>query len=411
MPEWTADNQFQDFAQRLDRAGLLGDAHLLDRVLHDAELARLVQRPLLARMLTYVSTGDADVRDQTSLYQRYISKSAATNDIALARVGCDIGSPSARLWRDAAWHAFADRGGVDALPFADLVTHLHDLHQIDLNCAYRALAGIIDAVPASDGLTAAFLHYSFYEFLVAQHVAIELAAAQQGDDIARGATALKHDLPPEMRRHLVLLLQAAATDLYAWPRWLADVYKAQRQQPDPERRTVANLVAYISARLGVPADEALQGLLLEETDPFLRNSLNWALARRDNHQGLDRYLADLAADVELASLNRGYLLYYYGDLSRHNPPPYRDDDPHVPWSQTRARLEDKFLGPQHASVPDARQALDLYTWFDLMRIRADRLNEREATVAASAMGRLAVTGLPETVRGAVETLYALVRPS
>lgn len=402
MPAWSADREFADFARRLADQGLLKDAALPDRVNRDEALRQLVQRPLFARMLTHIADAAGSVRDQTSLYELYISRSAAVTDAALARAACDTHTPAAELWREAAWHAFADYGGVDRLPLAALVARLHDAHSLNRDCAYRALAGIIDPVPAADGLLAAFLHYSFYEFLVAQRVALALADAHRARDADAAADALRIDLPPEVRRHLTALLRATATDAYAWPRWLAGVYRKAGERPDADRRTIGNLVPYIAARLDVPAADDLRVLLESERDPFLRNSLNWALARLDDHEATCDYLAALAADIDLSSLNRGYLLYYYGDLARHDPPPYRDDDPHVPWPQTRERLAAKHqLSP---TAPPSRQAVDLYTWFDLPAVRDQRLTADEADIAEAALARIADAGLPPEALATVQAL-------
>jgi len=410
MPTWTAGTEFREFTRRLTAQGMLTDAELPDRVDADPDLAALVGRPLFARMLTYVATHDTNVNDRTSLYQVYIDKTAAATNTALARAGCTTRVPVGELWRTTAWFAFADRGGFDALPLADLVAYLAASYGLDPECAYRALTGIIDAIPSGVGVTAEFVHYSFYEFLVAQQVAVNLTAAHSVRDTGAAATALGRDLPQEIRRHLVRLLRAAAMDLYAWPQWFADVYRDAAARPEPERRTIGNLIAYILARLDVAAADELIELLGTEQDPFLRNSLNWALARLDDRDAVDRYVAALANDQELASLNRGYLLYYFGDLTRHEPPPYRDDPPHPLWPQTRDHLASKYADAAHANAKPSRQALDLYTWFDLLRVRSERVDEREAAVAAAGIDRLAAAGLPESTMSGVRGLYDLVRP-
>jgi hypothetical protein len=410
MPMWTPGAEFRDFTQRLAVRGLLADPDLPDRIEADPDLAVLVERPLFARMLTYVATRVPAVTDRTSLYQSYIDKTAAATGTALARAGCNTRVPTGELWRAAAWFAFRDRGGPEGLQFADLVAHLATAYELERECAYRALTGIADAIPSVMGVTAHFVHYSFYEFLVAQQAASDLLAAHRARDSNVVVRILARDFPQEIRRHLVRLLRAAAMDLYSWPQWFAEIYTAAAIRPEPERRTIGNLIAYIAARLDVPCGDELTDLLDSERDPFLRNSVNWALARLDNREALGRYLADLAGDPELASLSRGYLLYYFGDLPRHGPPPYRDDPPFVPWPQTRQRLKAKYADPAHAQGMASRQALDLYTWFDLLRVRAERLDAGEADVAIAGLERLEVAGLPEPVVAAVRVLYDLVRP-
>jgi hypothetical protein len=407
MPVWSPEHEFAEFSRRLFEQRLLENPNLPDLVRTDPALRALVERPLFARMLTFVADVAGGVHDRTSLYERYISRSAAVTDDALARARCDTRTPAAELWRDAAWYAFVGYGAPDRIPLADLVARLHDERGLDRDCAYRALAGIVDPVPAAGTLLAAFLHYSFYEFLVAQRVALALVVAQRANDADAAADALRRDLPPEIRRHLTALLRTVAADVYAWPRWLAGVYRAFCDSDDAQRRVIGNLIAYIAARLDVPAADELRELLTVEDDPFLRNSLSWALARLDE-TAADDYVAALADDSELASLNRGYLLYYYGDLPRHHPPPYRDDDPHPAWPQTRDRLLAKHQ--REPTAPASRQAVDLYTWFDLLAVRDEHLTRPEAEAADGALSRIAIAGLPEDAVATVRRLRDQVAP-
>jgi thymidylate kinase len=238
-----------------------------------------------------------------------------------------------RHWRDIAWRAYTTRGRQDAFPLPwvlDLLTS----EGLGGDCAYRIAASVLDVSPAYGDLTASFIHYSFYEFLVAQHAFTVLTQSYPVADSAV-TDVLSHDLPPEMRRFLVGLLRQHATELHSWPAWLAAVYEAGAEEPVPYRRTMKTLAVYLACRLGVPADEPLRALLDEEHDPFLRNSLYWALARCDDQTSVVAYLPELETTAELASLNRGYLLHYYGDLPRTGSPPYPDDTPHVPWPNTR----------------------------------------------------------------------------
>jgi hypothetical protein len=237
MPMWTPGAEFRDFTQRLAVRGLLADPDLPDRIEADPDLAVLVERPLFARMLTYVATRVPAVTDRTSLYQSYIDKTAAATGTALARAGCNTRVPTGELWRAAAWFAFRDRGGPEGLQFADLVAHLATAYELERECAYRALTGIADAIPSVMGVTAHFVHYSFYEFLVAQQAASDLLAAHRARDSNVVVRILARDFPQEIRRHLVRLLRAAAMDLYSWPQWFAEIYTAAAIRPEPERRT------------------------------------------------------------------------------------------------------------------------------------------------------------------------------
>lgn len=51
---WTLESDFREYLARLKAASLLNDMALYEAVVSSADLARLVRRPLYARMLTFV---------------------------------------------------------------------------------------------------------------------------------------------------------------------------------------------------------------------------------------------------------------------------------------------------------------------------------------------------------------------
>ncbi len=395
---WTTDGEFAGFLRLLADRGQPADPGLLDRVRAQPSLAALVTRPLHARMLV-MAAGAADIRTPADLYQQYFGRLAAATETALRQAGCDDAGPVGPRWRDTAWRVFVCRQPADAFPVPDALEGLA-LAGLTGPCGYRVLAAVADLEQRFDELVAGFVHYSFFEYFVARRVADGLLSAWPQDPAA-ARSLLAADLPQEMRRFAVQILRARATDLPSWPAWLA---QAWAPADTAHRRTPNNLLAYVACRLGVPAADPLRRLLDAETDPFLRNSLGWALARCDDRDSVAEYLSRLDDDLEMSSLNRGYLLYYFGDLPRTEPP-YPDPPPHRPWPLTRAKLAAKLADPAHAAVPASREAVDLYTWFDLLRVRAERLDDDEAAAAAAGMKRLHAAGLPAGALDAVERAY------
>jgi hypothetical protein len=140
---------------------------------------------------------------------------------------------------------------------------------------------------------------------------------------------------------------------------------------------VRNLLTYLASRLEVPADEPLLELLNQETSPFLRNSLFWALAQGGNWNTTSKYLSELKSDEQLASYNRGYTLYYYGDLAASAGPPHSDDEPDRTWSRTREALNQRYNASSYASTALARKAIDMYTFCDIARVRDQLLTAEE----------------------------------
>jgi hypothetical protein len=413
IQDWRVENEFADFLIRLVEADLRPNDDLLERVRRDGRLSRLVRRPLYARMLTFVADTDLERGlNETILYDLYLDKLASRVDTELRSAGRHEGRGVLQLWTEASWYIFErDLAASDGAPAPEILEYLQSAHDLTPQQADRVLHSITDYTATLTGFRAQFIHYSFYEFLVARHVADGLIAAQRD-----GSTDLLHLLgkhfPPEIRRFLVAILRTTTqAALYTWPGWLAEAWRLNRRHPDDsERRTANNVIAYAVCRLGVACGQPLRELLQEEEDPFLRTSLYWALNRTDDESALDEYLSVLTVDEEMASLNRGYLLYYFGDMEPHLRPPYRDDSPYASWSNTRTRSLEKLSSPGERSLPPGRQALDLYTFYDMARVRGQRLTDLEHAAAEVVLNRLRSI-LPEgPSRVALEGLHRSLSP-
>jgi predicted MPP superfamily phosphohydrolase len=397
LQPWRVEPEFSSFVAQLVEAGLLQDGSMVQRVAHDERLRLLVARPLHARMLTYVAE-DGLPDDASRLYEQYMGKLSAATASALRRTDCRVDDVLA-VWADAAWLTLASGRRADALP-VDALLGAFRAQGIEPACVWRVLNPILDPNPVGIA-QAAFVHYSFYEYLVAHRVARELTAAREAGDALRAAAALQHDLPQEVRRHLTALLRRTLLNAYDWPAWLVDVYSAIPAESD-SRLVACNLIAYIACRLEVPFVEDLRPLLDVTEDPFLRNSLMWALVRGDDHATLTRYTEELDTDEQLSALNRGYLLYYYGDIPVGSPP-FADEEPWRSWSHTRRKLVERFAAvDQYEATPPSRKVIDLYTFCDFARVRGEPLRADETAL----IGRL-LTELPgELPNVAVERLRA-----
>lgn len=409
MYPWRVEHEFASFVARLVTDAQLPNDSIVQMVRERAGLRALVERPLLARMLTFVVQEGGRPTDLTQLYQEYLGRLGATTAASLARVGCFGVTDVLDLWRESAWHVFRDKhSDADAVPISGLLRLLRS-KGVDAQCAYRVLTAILEVDSSGDQPRASFVHYSFFEFLVALYIALSLARTYEDDRPEAAASLLSRDLPREIRRHLTGLLRRMLPFLDAFPAWLAKVYRASGGT-DTEKRTSRNLIAYIGCRLNVPANAVFAALLDEETDPFLQNSLLWALARGNDMPALIRYIVQLTTDSEFAALNRGYLLYYYGDLSKEDPP-YSDLPPYIPWSHTRGRLFARFSESSvYVSTPEARQVIDLYTFLDLAACRGYRLTSAEEDVIERIARTLASNEVvPELAIAAVQEKLAGVR--
>jgi 3',5'-cyclic AMP phosphodiesterase CpdA len=400
LQPWSVQDEFSDYVRRLHAAGLLAGTELIGVVAADERLIELVARPLHARMLTFVSTDGAAPANWSALYSSYLGKLAQRAVHDAERAGCTLPQPVLDLWRTAAWTLHEAGLAADDVPIDELVARFRRLG-LDGGCAWRVLSSIIEADPLADN-RGSFVHYSFYEHLVAQQAYVLLANGHAASDPSAPSAAFAIDFTQEIRRHLTALLRRSVLDAHAWPPWLAEAYR-QAAGDEPTRRTIRNLIAYVACRLDVPFSLSLRPLLQEEGDKFLRNSLMWALVRGDDRETLTTYVGELEADLDLRSLNRGYLLYYYGDLPR-TAPPFFDDNPAVGWSQTRHKVGERFAQPGYADLAPARRVIDLYTFADLARARSQQLSSAESELTMKLLEALPAD-LPDAP---VATLCALL---
>ena len=382
--------QFASYVEGLVSGGHLDGDEILNRVSSSSALTELAKRPLRARMLTSLSDLDDLPSDPTSLYEAYLSRLAAVTDTQIRQLGGVVSVDSLLFWRSLAWRVFSSGVNADAIP-AHLVEDLVGETGSEVDVASRCLDAVLDL--ALNG-RACFLHFSFYEFLVAQYIGDAMVRLLPNDPSAV-VELLVIDLPIEIRRHLVRTLLVNAVDLPKWPNYLSAVYYAAEPLDIVEKMTVRNMVAYLICRLGVASDPVLLNLLENESDPFARNSLLWALTRANNIDSLSRYLSELQEGGRLSTYNRGYLLYYYGDFKNVVHPPFIDDDPDRDWSHTRATLNQKYGMPEYRNVPVARVAIDLFTFCDLAQFRSEFLTSDELARATSMLAVLKSEGLGE----------------
>jgi hypothetical protein len=368
MVPWSMDGDFAQFVGRLAETGRLKDPEgLLTQVQENEDLAELAKRPLYARMLTYVLEDPrADVVDRPTLYATYLRGLASAAESSLRRAGCEVGEVLEK-WRSAAWAAHdGQMVDDDAVPLTPLLEHLGTLG-VDPACAYRLLHALVDVVQAFDELKARFIHFSFYEYLVAEE-----AAARLRSTTVSAAPLGVRDLPVEIRHYLTAILNRAPST--ALPGRIADSYSAGKALPQSERLTTGNLLVYILGRIP-KSGPAIGRLLAAEQDDFLRSALYWAACGIGDESALVAFIAELERDPLAASLNRGYLRYYYGDLDGNGGPPFHDDAPHGRWASTRAQTLALMAAPHYLeNVSPARQVLDVWTYLDFLRSREEEID-------------------------------------
>jgi hypothetical protein len=393
---WTLETEFREYLSRLARAGLLNEPTLYEAVVGSDDLARLVSRPLYARMLTFVGEQAArGLRDQVSLYGEYLTKLARVTDYSLETQGVPVGG-ALQLWQSAAWIIYRNGGAADdMIPLADVEQRLPDL--LPRPYTRRVLDQIIERGSSHGRETGEFIHYSFYEYLVAREAYDRIVRNPGPGDLAE---ILKGDLPREIRHYLIGQLRV--TNDPNLKETLLGSYTSVRRvldMPDRERLSVCNLLIYLISRVFENCEEWLHGLLEAEDDAFLRHSMLWAMCHVGSDQALREFAAELAAQPDARSDCRGYMLYYYGDVPRGEGPPYHDDPPPAAGcTLTYRRVMDMFGQDDFTQdVPPQRCYIDLCTFLDILTVRGMTLEPADKAVIGAILRSLRAAGLPPTL--------------
>ncbi|MGV9334952.1 metallophosphoesterase [Nocardia sp. NPDC003726] len=385
IKEWSVEDEFTQYVRKLVGASLLETTDILHTVRESDVFRGLVRRPLFARMLTYVGTESADlVTGPSSLYDLYLDRlSSACQTTLIAEVSK---TSVLDIWRLAARMSFEKRLLID-----DQINYtalekilLKSMPGTSPETLRRSLSFVLDFSTAGKEYSQ-FVHYSFFEYLLADSVRDALCAGEQLDHHEM-AMRLQFDLPRRVRHFLTEQLRTKSSTSGTV---LVDLYNHVQQSGyvGNVRLTVCNLVAYIISRGTDAGIGHLTELMADEQDPFLRNSLMWALCHCGSLDGALDFVRELDASAQRRDLNRAYLLYYHGDLDPSVEPPFHDalQD----WSFTRSQVVDMIGEPEYGTtVAPARQVIDLYTLMDFAISRKQIVTRDVSVVILNAVERL-----------------------
>ncbi len=368
LKPWSVEGEFRDYVERLGLAGRSVDLGMYKTVAGSEELTRLVSRPLHARMLTFVGEEGLDqFPDSTSLYAEYVAKLARIADSAMQRRSYAVSTGVLRLWQRFAWEVRRHGSHAEAaMALSPLEGALSEFGTA--GCVRSALDYILDRRETAGREVGEFIHYSFYEYLMAGHVAGVLTSAADPGAIVEVCRA---DLTREIRHFLIGQLRAVSPVEVS--RSLVEAYHHARRSTaisESEILIVCNLIAYLLSRTAEDSAPVLRTLLSDEDELFLRISFLWALCHVGDLSGFREFYDDLQSSESTRELVRGYVLYYYGDLPPGTQPPYRDSPPYRPLSLTAARVLQLFNEPGFATkIYPARQFIDIYALIDVIRVR------------------------------------------
>jgi hypothetical protein len=245
--------------------------------------------------------------------------------------------------------------------------------------------------------TGEFIHYSFYEYLVAREAYDRLSRSPGPADIAE---LLKRDLPREIRHYLIGQLAAAATNLRDALRGSYQAVRHSLDLPEQDRLLACNLLIYLISRVDPACGDWLRAQLHGEQILFLRHALLWGMCHVGSDWALREFFTALEADPALRSECRGYTLYYYGDLPSDAGPPYRDDTPAAAGCPlTYRRVLDLISSRDEtlSAVAPQRWFIDLYTFLDILGTRGIKVTGTDAEVIRNVTEDLRSVGLPASL--------------
>lgn len=410
LQPWTVETEFQEYLRRLTDAALIEEPSLYSAVIASEQLAALVSRPLYARMLTFIGGDGAHaIAQPVLLYGEYLSKLASVADAMLRSQTCGIRGGALSLWQEAAWLVYKS----SAVSMADSVNGQEVERGLsafgERVCVRRGLNHIIDRRHVLNKEIWEFLHYSFFEYLVAKRVCDGLL---DGPGLSEITELLRHDLSREIRHYLTAQLRLVRDEQLV--EILVGAYLSVRAENDfgsKDQLRVGNLVSYLLSRTADSAVEVLHSLLDGESNRFLRNGLLGGLCHRGSASGLEVFIRELEEDEECRSQARGYTLYYYGDMRGEAGPPYQDLPPYGPYRRSYYLVMNMIAESDYEeTVTPERRFFDIYSLVDIVAVRAERMAERDVEILRDRLAVLRETAVPKHMIDMLDGMIAEVSP-
>lgn len=368
IKEWEITEEFKQYLQIISGRENIDVDKYYQAIVTSEQLSELVKRPLHARMLIYViKTSFKNINlicNIADLYEQYFASLAAT----VKGVGQN---KILSLWRKIAWNLFYN-----------VTTVNRKIYVSEIECSMmkgysteRVIAPIVNWSNDIGRKSFSFLHYSFYEFLVAYYFVIELCENLENNKIDSAKYLFRKDFSWEIRHYCTLLLKNYQ-NVMLWNKLIL-LYEQKRDNANLTKRRISNnLLLYFIGRISKIKPEELRIILDDEEDIFSKSSIYWGLCNLNYTCGLLEYLNKLK-DFEYASLNRGYLLYYYGDIDRNSDPPYEDNKVTNDWNKTCLKSLSMFRKKDYKNIPAARKIIDVYTYIDFVSFHKSQLSQEE----------------------------------
>lgn len=293
------------------------------------ELRDLAQRPLLLVMMLDLFSDPEEAGEHewnaAKLYERYTEKwlkhEAAKPDSVLKW------HEKATLIQEIAWSIHAARVANASLHerYHNGTITQHDLflllERLSLHFRHIPLAQIFDDIClrtfliANDGDTYYLIHKSFQEYYVAKYIFGHLRSREQ--PVGAAAHVLGEFISMEVGIFLKAMLDAKKCSSSERDYVVDVLIAAYRQNSMDDQRsvTIRENASHYLAFLGTPkATRFLEQAYAAEPNKWVQRGMMVGLALLCQKSDiLDRYIDLILNDPEVASINIGYHLVYYGD--------------------------------------------------------------------------------------------------
>ena len=326
---------YQYKQQKMMQKNVTTPESIIKTIQENQELQDLARRPLLLVMMLDIFTDPKEAKEEewniTKLYDKYTEKWLKNE---AAKPGSILKwNKKAQLLQEIAWLTYTTKFSTSSpyrLSQNETFTQ-NELLSLLKNVADRYYAvtesQLLDELcfrtllAVSEADSYYFLHKTFHEYYVAKYIFEYMCTrAQQSDVVAIISEILKEVLPFEVVTFLKDMLNAkeiAQNEKDAIIQNLIKVYQIH-QGDDIPSVTIRQHASHYLTNLKTPhAIQFLEQIYYQEQNKWVQRGRMVGLALYCNKMDiLEEYIKLIRNDPEVASINLGYHLVYYGDQAQ-----------------------------------------------------------------------------------------------
>jgi hypothetical protein len=335
------DKRLEAYAGALEKAGRELAAEAVRGSMRLGRRPELISYPLWLTMLTYLAENEEHFRlepfDDLGLLRRTMG---AVANVESRRHGQDDVPALEAAWRRIAWKLHVRRReGHGPLTEAELA------NEVGLALGDACFIAACSLLDVGDGMVSGFRHEVVHAYWLGEEIAVRLpgAGADEVVELLRWQrSAIANDAVRQRLRRdgrapeSVATLRSRFFDIPA----------------GPPGDFVKNQILYFLGRLDDPtrSREFLAGVWRSDEPEFVRYSAAFNGAMIGAAGVEEDYYHHLQDDADSDSLNRGYHMFYHGDIDLlETQMPYRDEDYSVPARRSVEVLIDRLRrdGPEN----------------------------------------------------------------